>query len=181
MSDAERYRDRDGRILVDLSLFPQGDRELGTGVVISPIVVNDNVVDLLISPGAKPGDQATIRVSPDLGVFKMANEVVTGPPQTASMLRRQMARDSSTGSVTVRVSGTCRGRGASVMDIVIDDPAELAIRGPTAALRDRGISVRDAGPMVPGARPDFLASPRAAPTRRVSPNTSRCRCRKRSR
>ena len=50
---AKGIKQIDGRILVDLSLFPQGDRELGTGVVISPIVVNDNVVDLLISAGRK--------------------------------------------------------------------------------------------------------------------------------
>src|SRR5579864_1572934 len=30
-----------GRVLVDVSLFPEGTRELGTGVVISPVVVND--------------------------------------------------------------------------------------------------------------------------------------------
>src|SRR5581483_5200876 len=35
-----------GRVLVDVSLFPEGDRELGTNVVISPIVVNDNVIDV---------------------------------------------------------------------------------------------------------------------------------------
>src|SRR6266705_6579182 len=38
-----------GRVLVDTSLFPEGDHELGTGVVISPIVVNDNLVDVIIS------------------------------------------------------------------------------------------------------------------------------------
>src|SRR5262249_48142177 len=35
-----------GRVLVDTSLFPEGDRELGTNVVISPIAVNDNVIDV---------------------------------------------------------------------------------------------------------------------------------------
>ncbi len=33
----------DGRVLVDATLFPEGKRELGTGVVISPISVNDNL------------------------------------------------------------------------------------------------------------------------------------------
>src|SRR6185369_10005331 len=35
-----------GRVLVDTRLFPEGERELGTNVVLSPIVVNDNVVDV---------------------------------------------------------------------------------------------------------------------------------------
>src|SRR5215212_3159823 len=92
---AKGIRQIDGRVLVDLSLFPQGDRELGTSVVISPIVVNDNVVDLLIKPGAKEGEPANIRVSPDLGLFNLVNEVVTGAPHSASRLQRMMARDSS--------------------------------------------------------------------------------------
>ena len=41
----------EGRVIVDVSLFPEGDRELGTGVVISPIAVNDNVIDVTIEPG----------------------------------------------------------------------------------------------------------------------------------
>ena len=132
----------DGRILVDVSLFPAGERELGTGVVISPIVVNDNVIDLLISPGSKPGDPATIRVSPELGLFTVSNEVVTGAPHSASSLRRMILRDSS-GHASVRVIGAYAADAApSVMNVVVDDPTELAVRALTLALMDRGISVR---------------------------------------
>jgi len=35
----------DGRVLVDASLFPDGGREGGTSVVMSSIMVNDNVID----------------------------------------------------------------------------------------------------------------------------------------
>jgi len=74
----------DGHVLVDVSLFPQGERELGTGVTISPIVLNDNVVDLLIAPGGKVGDVASVRASPDLKMFQLANEIVTGAAHSAS-------------------------------------------------------------------------------------------------
>src|SRR5215470_7752525 len=40
-----------GSVLVDAGLFPEGERELGTGVVISPIVINDNIIDVIIGPG----------------------------------------------------------------------------------------------------------------------------------
>jgi PBP4 family serine-type D-alanyl-D-alanine carboxypeptidase len=53
-----------GRVLVDATLFQQGDRELGTGVVISPIVVNDNVVDVLVSPGNSEKAPVVMKVSP---------------------------------------------------------------------------------------------------------------------
>src|SRR3954466_7572640 len=53
-----------GRILVDVSLFPEGERELGTGVVISPIIVNDNIVDLTIGAGPQSGAPTTVQVTP---------------------------------------------------------------------------------------------------------------------
>ncbi|MEO8337733.1 MAG: D-alanyl-D-alanine carboxypeptidase, partial [bacterium] len=132
----------DGRILVDISLFPAGERELGTGVVISPIVVNDNVVDVLVSAGAKAGDPAVVKVSPDLGLFTVSNEVVTGAPHSTSSLRRTIVRD-ATGRMLVRVIGAYAADAApSVMDVVVDDPSELAARAFSAALKDRGIVVR---------------------------------------
>src|SRR5258708_1525898 len=45
-----------GRVLIDSSLFPDGPREKGTNVVMSSVMVNDNVIDLVASPGAKEGD-----------------------------------------------------------------------------------------------------------------------------
>src|SRR6185437_13925119 len=53
-----------GRVLVDASLFPEGDRELGTGVVISPISVNDNIIDVTISASRTEGARANMNVSP---------------------------------------------------------------------------------------------------------------------
>src|SRR6266478_5728472 len=43
----------EGRVLIDTTLFPDGPREGGTNVVMSSIMVNDNVIDLIGSPGAK--------------------------------------------------------------------------------------------------------------------------------
>src|SRR5207302_7893349 len=47
-----------GHVIVDISLFREGARELGTGIVMSPIVVNDNIVDVTIGPG--PTEGATV-------------------------------------------------------------------------------------------------------------------------
>lgn len=131
----------DGRVLVDVSLFPQGQRELGTGVTISPVILNDNVVDLLLAPGAKAGDPASVRVSPDLGMFKVANEITTGAPHSASTVHRMITRDSS-GGVTVRLLGAYASDAKPlVMSVNVDDPAEYAARALVAALRDRGVTV----------------------------------------
>jgi PBP4 family serine-type D-alanyl-D-alanine carboxypeptidase len=131
----------EGKVLVDVSLFPQGDRELGTGVTISPVVLNDNVVDLLISPGSKPGDAANVRASPELGMFKVTNELATGEPHSASTIRRMVARDSS-GNVTVHLIGNYAADAKPlVMSVNVDDPADYAARALVMALRDRGVTV----------------------------------------
>jgi len=66
-----------GRVLVDISLFPEGDRELGTGVVISPIVVNDNLVDVVVTPGAHEGGPALLSISPLTSYVHIRNNVTT--------------------------------------------------------------------------------------------------------
>lgn len=143
-----------GRVLVDATLFPEGERELGTGVVISPMILNDNVVDLLISPGASPGAAATVRISPDLGMFHLVNELTTGEAGSKPAVRRQIVRDSS-GAVTVRLTGTYAVRGAPlVMSVNVESPTEYAERAFSAALRDRGITLN---PESSTARPDFAA------------------------
>src|SRR6266404_6419979 len=58
---AKQVRDKgvrriDGRVLIDTSLFPDGPREGGTDVVMSSIMVNDNVIDVVAKPGAKIGE-----------------------------------------------------------------------------------------------------------------------------
>src|SRR5438552_13604070 len=37
-----------GRVIVDAGMFREGARELGTGVVMSPVVVNDNIIDVVV-------------------------------------------------------------------------------------------------------------------------------------
>jgi D-alanyl-D-alanine carboxypeptidase/D-alanyl-D-alanine-endopeptidase (penicillin-binding protein 4) len=130
-----------GRVLVDVSLFPQGERELGTGVTISPVVLNDNVVDLLIAPGAKVGDAIAVRASPELGMFRVTSEVLTGAAHSPSMIRRMVARDSS-GNITVRLIGSYAADAKPlVMSVNVDDPADYTARALVAALRDRGVAV----------------------------------------
>src|SRR6266496_1058213 len=52
-----------GHVIVDISLFREGARELGTGVVMSPIVVNDNIIDVVVTPGPE-GSPVTFKSSP---------------------------------------------------------------------------------------------------------------------
>src|ERR1700720_1923980 len=75
---AKGVRKIEGRIIVDASLFPDGPREGGTSVVMSSIMVNDNVIDLIITPAAKAGDAATLVSTPQTSYIKFAGHVTTG-------------------------------------------------------------------------------------------------------
>src|SRR5215471_13055515 len=69
-----------GNILVDATMFREGARELGTGVVMSPIVVNDNIVDVVVSPGAVEGAATTFTSSPATSYVNFVNRSKTAKP-----------------------------------------------------------------------------------------------------
>src|SRR5260370_1727396 len=52
---AKGIRKIQGRVLIDASLFPDSPREGGTNVIMSSIMINDNVIDLIRSPAPKAG------------------------------------------------------------------------------------------------------------------------------
>src|SRR6202162_951921 len=72
----------DGNVYVDASLFPDGPREGGTDVVLSSIIVNDNVIDITGKPGAHVGDAVELTVSPQTSYLHFTNKVLTGAPNS---------------------------------------------------------------------------------------------------
>ncbi|MDQ8154628.1 MAG: D-alanyl-D-alanine carboxypeptidase/D-alanyl-D-alanine-endopeptidase [Gemmatimonadota bacterium] len=90
---ARGVRGATGQVLVDASLFREGTRELGTRVVISPLIVNDNVIDLVVTPGAKAGDAAIVQVSPRTSYLTVHPSLTTTDSGTAPSLR--LVEDSS--------------------------------------------------------------------------------------
>src|SRR6266446_9636211 len=65
-----------GHVIVDVSLFREGARELGTGVVMSPIVVNDNIIDVVVTPGPE-GSPVTFKSSPATSYVTFVNRTTT--------------------------------------------------------------------------------------------------------
>jgi D-alanyl-D-alanine carboxypeptidase/D-alanyl-D-alanine-endopeptidase (penicillin-binding protein 4) len=69
----------EGEVLIDDRLFPAA-RSNGTGADwLSPMVINDNVVDIVVSPAARPGQWARVRLRPDTDYVRLESEVVTVP------------------------------------------------------------------------------------------------------
>ncbi|HEV2246107.1 MAG TPA: D-alanyl-D-alanine carboxypeptidase, partial [Terriglobia bacterium] len=96
----------DGRVLVDISLFPQGTRELGTGVVISPICVNDNIVDVTAVPGKNAGDDVILNVSPRTSYVTFVNQAKTAAADSKPSITWQSDIINPDGSHKVTVTGT---------------------------------------------------------------------------
>ena len=75
---AKGVRKIEGNVYIDTSLMPDGPHEGGTGIVLSSIIVNDNVVDFTGKPGVKAGDPIAITVSPETSYLHFINKIVTG-------------------------------------------------------------------------------------------------------
>ncbi|HXY37708.1 MAG TPA: D-alanyl-D-alanine carboxypeptidase/D-alanyl-D-alanine-endopeptidase [Planctomycetaceae bacterium] len=80
-----------GRVLVDASLFREAKGEAGGigEITISPMMINDNLVDVLVTPGTREGEPGTLRVSPQTAYVKVLNNTRTtaGPPAPPGGMR----------------------------------------------------------------------------------------------
>ena len=102
---AKGIRRIDGRILIDTSLFPDGPREGGTDVVMSSIMVNDNVIDLVAKPGTKLGDPLSLAISPQTGYAHFINHATTSAAGSSPTFRDPDFAANSDGSVNITLSG----------------------------------------------------------------------------
>jgi len=103
---AKGIRHIDGRVLIDTSLFPDGPREGGTDVVMSSIMVNDNVIDLVAKPGAKVGDPISLAVSPQTAYAHFINHTTTSAAGTSPTFGDPDFSANPDGSVSITLSGT---------------------------------------------------------------------------
>lgn len=143
-----------GRVLVDATLFPEGDRELGTGVVISPICVNDNIIDLTVSAGNAQGAPAKIGISPFTSYVTFDNQIATGPSGSKPDVNvGAMDTLNADGSHYVTLTGTFPFGGPSILyKYVVPQPSRFAQVTFIEALRQAGVA---ASIPVPSAPADF--------------------------
>jgi serine-type D-Ala-D-Ala carboxypeptidase/endopeptidase (penicillin-binding protein 4) len=56
----------EGSILVDASLFREArDTKGGVEITVSPMMINDNLVDVTVTPGRREGEPAKLHISPE--------------------------------------------------------------------------------------------------------------------
>lgn len=131
-----------GRVLVDVSLFPEGQRELGTGVVMSPIVVNDNLVDVTIGAGSGVGAPTSVSVSPSSPYVKFVNRSTTSAAGTTPHITWSSDVTEPDGSHTVSISGRFpAGKRAILYSYAVPEPSRFAEVVFVQALKERGVAV----------------------------------------
>lgn len=126
-----------GEILIDDRLFAR-TRSSGSGPeVVAPILVNDNVVDVIVTPGAKEGDLATVKMRPETAFIQMDADVRTGPADA-----RESIAAETTGPGQLLVRGRVPvGGGQEVRIYSVDDPTLFARALFIEALRRHGVKV----------------------------------------
>jgi PBP4 family serine-type D-alanyl-D-alanine carboxypeptidase len=152
---AKGVRKVEGRVLVDATLFPDGPREGGTGVVMSSIMVNDNVIDLTVTPASKLGAAAAFVCSPQTSYVKFESHVHTGPAASKSELDISEPFANPDGTVSVIVLGNVPlGSQPTTAAFAVPSPTTFAQTALAEALSASGVSIKP--PKHPAA-PDFPA------------------------
>ena len=129
----------EGRVVVDASLYAQGERDGGTGFVISPIMINDNGVDLVVRPDSERAP-AIIDISPKTSYVTLVNNVVTGAAGGEARFRIASDVTAGDGTHTVTLSGTIPVGAKPIMSSYrIPDPTRFAEIVLAEALHERGI------------------------------------------
>src|ERR1700722_16576129 len=129
----------EGRVLVDATLFPEGDRELGTNVVVSPISLNDNVVDLTVSPGSHEVAAAGLNISPASAYVSFVNMITTGPAASKPEVKPADVTNAD-GSHTVTLAGKFPAGGPPIVyTYAVPQPSRFAQVTLVEALREKGI------------------------------------------
>jgi PBP4 family serine-type D-alanyl-D-alanine carboxypeptidase len=129
-----------GRVLVDATLFPEGNRELGTGVVISPIVVDDNVVDVIVSPGPTENSPVQLKIAPQTVYITVINQATTGKAGSKTSLKYENEKLNPDGSRSVTLTGSLALGGNPTMDsYAVPEPSRFAATILMEALKAQGV------------------------------------------
>lgn len=137
-----------GDVLIDDRLFNQ-ERGSGSGPDrLTPILVNDNIVDVIVTPAAKAGERAAVRMRPETDWVLMDADV-----ETVEAGRLPFVEVTSAGPQRFAVRGRVPAGGKAVVRIwPVDEPAGFARALFVAELRRHGVSV-GASPLRPPGNP----------------------------
>lgn len=129
-----------GDVIIDARLFPAMQKD---GYVVSPVWINDNLIDVTVTPGA-PGSKATVVSRPLTAAFTVESDVATvaaDQPLTVVVSSPKSGVISVTGNIPA-------GREPLVQAHQVSDPPAFARTLLIEALKRHGVAV-DANPLGP--------------------------------
>ena len=109
----------------------------GYGAPVSALTINDNQIDLMITPAAVAGAPATVTMNPDLGYYEVSGTITT----VASPQNAEVNIDRAPGSRTLQLSGSIAVGHPDTEDVAIENPAEFAAIALKRALEAHGVQV----------------------------------------
>jgi D-alanyl-D-alanine carboxypeptidase/D-alanyl-D-alanine-endopeptidase (penicillin-binding protein 4) len=135
-------REVQGRVIIDASLFPEGARELGTGMVISPICVNDNTLDVTVTAGPAPGSPATLAYSLQVPYLHFVNNIKTGAPGSQPVPVDSDTTTNPDGTETSTLTGSIPpAHSPYIYGYAVSSPSRFAQALFTEALTGDGIRI----------------------------------------
>ncbi len=140
---AKGIRKIEGNVYVDSSLMPDGEREGGTGVRLSSIIVNDNVIDLTAKPGTRLGEPVVLNVSPQTSYMTFVNGIATGPANSKLFIEASKPVTRPRGSLEVTLSGNIPiGEERQTLKYAVPSPTQFATTVLREALSAKGIEIK---------------------------------------
>lgn len=136
-----------GDVVVDTSMFRQEPAPAGGfPITASPMMINDNVIDITTSPGRRAGSRARIELSPRTSYLRIVNRVRTiADDDTAEPLRLVDDIANADGTRTATMTGTIRVSSPPLLYAYhLPDPGRFAELALALALQDEGIHARPA-------------------------------------
>ncbi|HEX6361068.1 D-alanyl-D-alanine carboxypeptidase/D-alanyl-D-alanine endopeptidase [Actinophytocola sp.] len=139
----------DGRVLVDISLFAEAREGIAfndTMITVSPMMVGDNVVHAVVTPGAAAGEPGVVRSAVPTNHVRFVSQVQTVAGAPARQLAVTDDVINPDGTHTVTVTGDIPvGAPTQYTSYFVLSPTTYAAAVLTEALRARGVHVDGAG------------------------------------
>jgi PBP4 family serine-type D-alanyl-D-alanine carboxypeptidase len=140
---AKGIRKIEGDVYVDVSLLPDGAREGGTDVVMSSIIVNDNVIDLVGRPGAKVGEPVELSISPTTLYVHFTNGIKTGTAESKLAFNTDDPSTNPDGTLTIALNGNIPlGLKPQTAAIPVPSPTQFATVVLREAIASAGIQIK---------------------------------------
>ncbi|HEY1187425.1 MAG TPA: D-alanyl-D-alanine carboxypeptidase/D-alanyl-D-alanine-endopeptidase [Gemmata sp.] len=125
----------DGEVLIDDRLFARAQGSGSGPDAVTSIVVNDNAIDLLVTPGENEGDPAKVVMRPETSLYTMDATVGTGAADSEGSLQIIPV-----GPTQFAVRGKVpRGAKPQVRVLSVDEPVQFARALFVEALRRHGV------------------------------------------